>query len=66
METRAKLKIHAQEFNGILNGVTVVEGIWPNEYFIDGLGINALIDLIGLSLLVEHRSRNMDKKIKIS
>ena len=40
---RAKLKIHTEKFDGLLQGVTIVEGIWPNESFIEGLGINALI-----------------------
>ncbi len=40
---RARLKIHVQEFDGVIKGVTIVEGIWPNEFFIEGLGINALI-----------------------
>ncbi len=40
---RASLKIHIEKFDGLLEGVTVVEGIWPNEYFIDGCGINSLV-----------------------
>ena len=40
---RAKLKIHTEAFDGILPGVVIVEGIWPNECFIEGLGINSLI-----------------------
>ena len=40
---RAKLKIHAEAFDGMLPGVVIVEGIWPNECFIEGLGINSLI-----------------------
>lgn len=40
---RASLKIHVEIFDGLLEGVTVVEGIWPNEYFIDGYGINSLV-----------------------
>ena len=40
---RAKLKIHTEAFDGILPGVVIVEGIWPNEFFIEGLGINSLI-----------------------
>ena len=40
---RAKLKIHTEIFEGLLQGTVVVEGVWPNEYFIEGLGINALI-----------------------
>ena len=40
---RANLKIHTEVFEGMLQGTVVVEGVWPNEYFIEGLGINALI-----------------------
>ena len=40
---RGKIRIHVEEFSGILPGTTVVEGIWPNEYFLDDLGINALV-----------------------
>ncbi len=40
---RSQLKIHVESFDGLLPGVVVVEGIWPNENFIDGLGINSLI-----------------------
>ena len=40
---RAKLKIHTEAFDGLLPGVVIVEGVWPNECFIEGLGINSLI-----------------------
>ncbi len=40
---RGIVKIHVTEFTGLLKGVVVVEGIWPNEYFIGNLGINALV-----------------------
>ena len=40
---RAKLKIHVEKFDDLLEGVTVVEGIWPNECFIEGNGINFLV-----------------------
>ena len=40
---RANLKIHVEKFLGILKGITVVEGIWPNEYYIDNCGINSLV-----------------------
>ena len=40
---RSCIKIHVEKFDGLLKGVTVVEGIWPNEYFIDGCGINSLV-----------------------
>ncbi len=38
-----KVRIHAEIFEGLVNGVVVVESIWPNKYFVDGIGINALI-----------------------
>ena len=40
---RAKLKIHTEAFDDLLPGVVIVEGVWPNECFIEGLGINSLI-----------------------
>ena len=40
---RGKLRIHAEEFLGVLQGTTIVEGIWPNEFFLDNLGINTLV-----------------------
>ncbi len=35
--------VHVRLFEGILPDVVVVEGIWPNKYFENGIGINALI-----------------------
>ena len=40
---RGKVKIHVKEFSGLLKSVTIVEGIWPNEYFIGKVGINSLV-----------------------
>jgi anaerobic selenocysteine-containing dehydrogenase len=40
---RASLVIHAKPFAGLQRGVTVVESIWPNRAFEEGIGINALI-----------------------
>ena len=40
---RGVVKIHVEKFDGLLKGVTVVEGIWPNEYFLDNNGINTLV-----------------------
>ena len=40
---RGKIRIHIEKFSGVLPGVTIVEGIWPNEFFLDKLGINALV-----------------------
>ena len=39
----ADLLIHAKLFDGMQRGVVVVESIWPNADFIEGLGINALV-----------------------
>ena len=35
--------LHAQEFDGVRPDVVVVESIWPNAAFEEGLGINALV-----------------------
>ena len=35
--------VHAKPFDGLQRGVIVVEGIWPNTAFEEGLGINTLI-----------------------
>ncbi len=40
---RASLVIHAKPFAGLQRGVVVVESIWPNRAFEEGIGINALI-----------------------
>ena len=34
--------VHARPFDGVQPGVVVVEGIWPNQAFEEGIGINAL------------------------
>jgi anaerobic selenocysteine-containing dehydrogenase len=34
--------VHARPFDGVQQGVVVVEGIWPNAAFDEGIGINAL------------------------
>ena len=34
--------MHVKPRDGQQRGVVVVEGIWPNRYFENGLGINAL------------------------
>jgi len=39
---RGNLLIHVEPFAGVQRGVVVVESIWPNQAFIEGLGINAL------------------------
>ncbi len=35
--------VHAKSFDGLQRGVLVVEGIWPNHAYEEGLGINVLI-----------------------
>jgi anaerobic selenocysteine-containing dehydrogenase len=40
---RASVVVHARAFDGVRSGVVVVEGIWPNKSFAEGLAINALI-----------------------
>jgi anaerobic selenocysteine-containing dehydrogenase len=39
---RGSLVLHAKYFAGVQRGVLVSEGIWPNEAFEEGRGINAL------------------------
>ena len=39
---RGSVLIHAKPFDGLQPGVVVVEGIWPNDSFIEGRGINTL------------------------
>jgi anaerobic selenocysteine-containing dehydrogenase len=40
---RGEVLIHAKPFDGMQAGMVVVEGIWPNRDFEQGIGINALI-----------------------
>lgn len=39
---RGQVRIHVERFDGVQPGVVIVESIWPNKAFPDGLGINAL------------------------
>ena len=39
----ADLVLHARIFDGVQRGVVVIESIWPNKAFEEGLGVNALI-----------------------
>ncbi|PWC91008.1 molybdopterin oxidoreductase family protein [Azospirillum sp. TSO5] len=34
--------VHAKPFDGVPRGVVIVEGIWPNSAFVEGIGINSL------------------------
>lgn len=40
---RGDLVVHAQPFEGVDRGVGIVEGIWPNLAFEEGMGINLLV-----------------------
>lgn len=40
---RAEIAVHVRPFDGLQRGTVVVEGIWPNGAFRDGLGVNALV-----------------------
>ena len=39
---QGSIVVHAKSFDGLQRGVIVVEGIWPNHAFEEGIGINAL------------------------
>ena len=39
---RGRVRIHVERFDGVQQGVVIVESIWPNKAFPDGIGINAL------------------------
>lgn len=41
--TRGSELLHARSFDGQQRGVVVVEGVWPNNAFLEGIGINVLI-----------------------
>jgi len=38
-----RVRVWAKPFEGVSRGVLIVEGIWPNAAFVDGVGINALV-----------------------
>ena len=40
---QASVVVHAKAFDGLQRGVVVVESIWPNHAFEEGVGINALV-----------------------
>jgi len=40
---QGSLVVHAKAFDGLLRGTVVVESIWPNDAFEEGIGINLLI-----------------------
>lgn len=39
---RGDLVLHAEPFNGVNRGIVIIESIWPNAAFEEGIGINAL------------------------
>jgi len=39
---RGAVSLHAELFDGVQRGVVIVESIWPNAAFAEGVGINAL------------------------
>jgi anaerobic selenocysteine-containing dehydrogenase len=39
---RGSIVVHARPFEGLQPGVVVVESIWPNDAFEEGIGVNAL------------------------
>ncbi len=39
----ATILLHASLFDGMQPGVVVIESIWPNKAFVEGLGVNALV-----------------------
>lgn len=40
---RASLRLHAGSRDGMLEDTVIVESQWPNDAFLDGIGINALV-----------------------
>jgi len=40
---KGSLVVHAKAFDGVLPGTVIVESIWPNDAFEEGIGINLLI-----------------------
>jgi len=39
---RGSIRLHATAFDGVQPDVVVIESIWPNKAFVDGLGVNTL------------------------
>jgi anaerobic selenocysteine-containing dehydrogenase len=44
---KGSVVVHAQEFDGLQPGVVIVEGLWPNAAFEEGIGINLLTSADG-------------------
>jgi anaerobic selenocysteine-containing dehydrogenase len=41
---QGSVRLPARHFPGLQRGVVILESVWPDEYFEDGIGINLLID----------------------
>lgn len=39
---KGAVTLHARHFDGVVRGVVIVESIWPNRFFPEGVGINLL------------------------
>jgi anaerobic selenocysteine-containing dehydrogenase len=39
---RGEVRLHAHLFDGVCRGVLIAEGVWPNDAFPDGRGINTI------------------------
>jgi anaerobic selenocysteine-containing dehydrogenase len=39
---KGSVVVHAESFDGLQPGVLIVEGLWPNSAFEQGIGINLL------------------------
>jgi anaerobic selenocysteine-containing dehydrogenase len=39
---RGEVRLHARVFPGVRRGVLISEGVWPNDAFVDGRGINTI------------------------
>ena len=40
--TRGTVVVHVRPYDGVQRGTVILEGIWPNKAFVEGIGTNAL------------------------
>ncbi len=40
---QASVVLHVRAFAGVQRNTVIIEGIWPNKAFVEGIGINALV-----------------------
>jgi anaerobic selenocysteine-containing dehydrogenase len=40
---QASVVVHVCPFDGVQLNTVIVEGVWPNKAFVEGIGINALV-----------------------